>query len=217
MVMKIIPLKKSDKTYSCNTYLILGDWNRIEDINTIIDPGTDDFIINEIERLSTGFGKIPVAQVILTHNHFDHAASIPAIKERYHKVRVLAFSDGPGIDALLVDGQFIRAGDEMLEVLHTPGHSSDSICLYAPAEKALFSGDTQLRIMTPGEIYPQEYIEGVMKVACRDTQRIYPGHDSPMIDGCQEMILQTVRNLHTKPAPLGNQRFDFTKRVSITA
>ena len=55
--MKIISLKKSDTVYSCNSYLILGDWNRIEDINTVIDPGTDGFILDEIEHLSTGVGK----------------------------------------------------------------------------------------------------------------------------------------------------------------
>lgn len=194
--MKIIPLKKSGTVYSCNSYLILGDWNRIEDINTIIDPGTDDFVISEIERHSTGFGKIPVAQVILTHNHFDHAAGVQAIKTRYEQVRVLAFSEGAGVDELLTDGQFIRAGDDILEVLHTPGHSSDSVCLYAPSELALFSGDTQLHVMSRSEQYESEYIDALMKIACRDIQRIYSGHDDPVMTGCQEMILQTVRNLH---------------------
>ena len=57
----------------------------------------------------------------------------------------MAFIDGPGVDELLPDGRFVKAGDDFLEVIHTPGHSSDSICLYAPAAKALFSGDTQLK------------------------------------------------------------------------
>jgi glyoxylase-like metal-dependent hydrolase (beta-lactamase superfamily II) len=71
--MKVIQLKKSDKVYSCNSYLILGDWNHIEDLNSVIDPGTDDFVLDEIEHLSTGCGKVAVEQVILTHNHFDHS------------------------------------------------------------------------------------------------------------------------------------------------
>lgn len=192
--MRIFPLLKNDKVYSCNSYLILGDWNRIEDINTIVDPGTDDFVINEIESLSTGFGKIPVAQVILTHNHFDHAASVQAIKERY-KARVLAFTDSPGVDELLVDGQFIKAGDGILEVLHTPGHSSDSICLYSHVEKALFSGDTQLRVMSHGDKYEAGYVEGLLKIICRDIQKIYSGHDEPVTSGCQEMLLQTLHNV----------------------
>lgn len=193
--MKIIPLPKNDRTYSCNSYLILGDWNRIEDINTIIDPGTHDFVIHEIERLSTGLGKIPVAQVILTHNHFDHAAGVRAIKERYN-AWVVAFSKGPGIDAVLTDGQVIKAGNSYLEVLHTPGHSSDSICLYAPSEKALFSGDTKLRIMTPGEKYVPEYVDALTKIASRDVRRIYSGHDEPVLSGCREMILKTLGNVH---------------------
>src|SRR5689334_12024196 len=130
--MRIKPLARSDKTYSCYSYLILGDWNHIGDLNTIVDPGTDDFILDEIERMSTGCGKVPVGQVILTDNHFDHAGAVKAIKKRY-KARVLAFSEGPWVDELLSDGQFIKAGDDILEVLHTPGHSSDSICLYAPS------------------------------------------------------------------------------------
>ena len=190
--MKVVPLKKSETTYSCNSYLILGDWNRIEDLNTIIDPGTDSYILEEIDRLPTGFGKVAVEQIILTHNHFDHVGAVQALKKRF-KARVLAYSDGPGVDEILRDGQFVKVGDETLEVLHTPGHSTDSICLYAPAEKILFSGDTQLRIRMPGEQFAQEYIEGLLKVACRDVQRIYSGHDEPMIGGCNELIMQSLR------------------------
>lgn len=36
--MKIIPLKRNNGRYSCNPYLVLGDWNRLDDINTVIDP-----------------------------------------------------------------------------------------------------------------------------------------------------------------------------------
>lgn len=212
--MKIIPLKKNSTIHSCNSYLILGDWNRSDDVNTIIDPGIDDYVIREIENLSAGFGKMPVAQVILTHNHSDHSKSVKAVKERFN-ARVLAFSDGPGVDELIRDGQLVKAGDQVLEVLHTPGHSPDSICLYAPAEKALFSGDTRLRVVTPGEVHPQEYIDGLMKIACRDTQRIFPGHESPIINGCQEMILQTVRNLHIRSSPLRERRAVFTKNISL--
>jgi glyoxylase-like metal-dependent hydrolase (beta-lactamase superfamily II) len=211
--MKIIPLKKDTTIYSCNSYLILGDWNHIDDVNTIIDPGVDDFVINEIEHLATGLGKVPVAQVLLTHNHFDHARSVQAIKERFN-ARVLAFSEGPGVDELVKDGQLVKAGDQMLEVLHTPGHSSDSICLYAPAEKALFSGDTRLRVM-PGESFHQEYVDGLMKIACRETLRIFPGHESPITSGCQEMILNTVRTFHLRSIPSRDRRPDLANRISV--
>ncbi len=192
--MKIIPLKKSDKVYSCNSYLVLGDWNRLEDMNTVIDPGTDGFVLDEIEHLSTGCGKVAVEQVILTHNHFDHSGGVMALKKRYGSW-VLAFANGPGVDELLRDGQFIKAGDELFEVLHTPGHSSDSICLYAPAPKTLFSGDTTVRIRSPGDVYTQEYLEGLVRLAARKILRIYSGHDEPMTGLARETILGTLANV----------------------
>lgn len=191
--MRIIPLKRNDRIYCCYSYLILGDWNHIEDLNTIIDPGTDGYVLDEIERLSTGFGKVPVAQVILTHNHFDHAGAVKEIKSRY-KARVLAFSEGSGVDELLHDGQFVKAGDGVLEVLYTPGHSSDSICLYAPAEKTLFSGDTQLHIRRPGECLTPEYLNGLKKITRKDVHRIYSGHDTPLSGDCNSLVRQSLHN-----------------------
>ncbi|MBV5316486.1 MAG: MBL fold metallo-hydrolase, partial [Desulfobulbaceae bacterium] len=189
--VRIFALKKNTRVYSCNSYLILGDWNRVEDVNTLIDPGIDGFVLEEIEQLSTGFGKVAVEQVILTHNHFDHAAGVPAIKERYN-CRVLAFIDGPGVDELLPDGHFVKAGNDILEIIHTPGHSSDSICLYAPTAKALFSGDTQLKAQDTGETYTNEYVAGLMKLAGRSIEHIYSGHDAPLTRGCRTLILQSL-------------------------
>src|SRR6201999_82134 len=42
----------------------------------------------------------------------------------------------------LADGDVLRVADTRLQVLHTPGHSPGSCCLYAPELNALFSGDT---------------------------------------------------------------------------
>jgi len=187
----IVPLKKSGQVYSCNSYLILGDWNRIEDLNTIVDPGTDGFILEEIESLSTGFGKVAVEQIILTHNHFDHNGGTLALKERYG-ARVLAFAGGPGVDELLRDGQVLRAGDDFLEVIHTPGHSSDSICLYAPQVRAVFSGDTQLRIRGPGGDYTQGYLDGLERLSGKQVRSIYSGHDEPVTENVQEILRETV-------------------------
>jgi glyoxylase-like metal-dependent hydrolase (beta-lactamase superfamily II) len=190
--MKIIPLKKNAQVYSCNPYLILGDWNRIEDVNTVIDPGADGFVLEEIEHLSTGFGKVAVAQVILTHNHFDHNGGVMALKQRYG-ARVLAFVEGPGVDELIRDGQFIKAGDDLLEVIHTPGHSSDSICLFAPQAQAVFSGDTQLRIWGTGDDYSQEHLHGLEKLTARKVRFIFSGHDEPITEGVPEILQESVR------------------------
>lgn len=192
--VKVVPLKKSDKKYTCNSYLILGEWNRVEDVNTLVDPGTDDFVLHEIESLSTGLGKVAVEQILLTHNHFDHSSGVEAIKKSYG-ARVFAFSDGPGIDELLHDGQFIKAGDEYLEVIHAPGHSSDSVCFYAPASRVLFSGDMQLRVRAPGDVYTKGHLDALVKIAGRNIERIFSGHDGSMNFRVKEMLLETLKNV----------------------
>ncbi len=192
--MRIVPLHKTKRTYSCNAYLILGDWNRVEDVNTLIDPGIDDFVVAEIEGLSTGFGKVPVQQILLTHNHFDHAAGALAIKKRY-QARILAAVDGPGVDELLPDGRFVKAGDDFLEVLHAPVHSSDSLCFYAPAQKALFSGDMQLKPQLVGDDCRQDYLAILKKLAGRDITAIYSGHDRPVEKGCNTLIREILAGL----------------------
>src|SRR5262249_32145499 len=46
------------------------------------------------------------------------------------------------IDESLSDGQSLKVGNIISNVVHTPGHTEGSICLYFPAEKKLIAGDT---------------------------------------------------------------------------
>lgn len=192
--MRVIQFPKNPKVYSCRSYLLLGDWNQIDAINTLIDPGTDDFILQEIDKIYTGCGKVPVEQVLLTHNHFDHAASAELFRQKYG-AKIYAFAPGPMVDHLLKDGQVLKAGDYYLDVLHTPGHSSDSVAFYCQAQKRLFSGDTQLRIMTPGGKYTKEYLETLVKISRLDIQQIYSGHDENFEEDIRNMLLSTLQNV----------------------
>ena len=74
--MKVTLLKKNPNIYTCNAYLVRGNWNAISDVNTLIDIGTDSYIYEELQTISTGVGKRRVEQVILTHEHFDHASGL---------------------------------------------------------------------------------------------------------------------------------------------
>ena len=194
--MRVIELSRAPSLYTCRSYLLLGDWNVLGDVNTLIDPGTDGSVIDQIETLSTGCGKVPVEQIILTHNHFDHAAGIEIFKKRYG-TRVYAWCSGKNVDELLRDGQLITAGDEQLQVLHTPGHSSDSICLYNGARRILFSGDTQLRVRTAGGVFAPEYIETLRRLSTLRIDTVYSGHDEPIYHGAEEIILETLRNVRS--------------------
>jgi len=192
--MRVIQLARNPNNYTCRSYLLLGEWNQLTDVNTLIDPGTDDYVLAEIEKIYTGCGKVPVEQVLLTHNHFDHAASADLLKQKYG-AKVYGWVPGPGVDCLLKDGQVLRAGDEYLDVLHTPGHSSDSVAFYCQSQKLLFSGDTQLRIRTTGGKYTKDYVQTLVKLSQLEIEQVYPGHDEPLNHNVRSIILHTLQNV----------------------
>ncbi|MFX4262285.1 MBL fold metallo-hydrolase [Pelotomaculum propionicicum] len=193
--MKIICLESNPQIYSCRSYLVLGSWNRLEDINTLVDIGADGYIIKQISKTSTGVGKRPVEQVIITHGHFDHAGGLGQVKEAY-KPMVYANARSEEADRIISDGEIIRMGDRDFEVIYSPGHSNDSICLYCPQDKVLFSGDTPLQIRTPGGSYSAGFVKSLEKIASRDIRVIYSGHDQPITENVGEMIRYTLVNVN---------------------
>lgn len=200
--MRVIPLPGDGRTYSCVSYLVLGDWNRLDDVNTLVDTGADGSVVAEIERHSTGFGKRAVAQVVLTHGHFDHVGGAGALRERYG-ARVRAFHPEPWVDEPLADGDELTLGDRRFRVLHTPGHSGDSVCLYCPEERALFSGDTNLQIRSAGGSYSPEYVRTLERLARLEIDVVYPGHGAPLRGEARAVLTDTLRNVRRSAVGCG--------------
>jgi glyoxylase-like metal-dependent hydrolase (beta-lactamase superfamily II) len=145
-----------------------------------------------------------VEQVVLTHSHSDHCALLPRIRTAFHP-RLLAFSPSlEGVDTLLRDGDTIRMGDRMFEVIHAPGHSSDSICLYNEDEGVLFAGDSPLLITSPGESYEAGFQSTLEKLSARDVRRIYFGHGPPLTERCNERLRESQRLVAFCAATKGN-------------
>lgn len=124
-----------------NNVWIVGDDREV----LVIDAAHD------ADRIAEGVGDRRVAAVVCTHAHDDHVNRAPELAERFGAPVLLHPDDAPlwrmthpdrAPDGDLADGAVLRAGGVELRVLHTPGHSPGSCCLYAPELGTVFTGDT---------------------------------------------------------------------------
>ena len=151
MIHEILPVGP----LQCNCSVI-GDESTREGL--VIDPGDD------IEDVLTLVRKhnLQVKQIVVTHAHIDHvggamklrAATGAAILLNQNDYALLKMLDAqaawigvapPGkveIDHSVAQADSIKTGSLSADVIHTPGHTEGSICLYFPAEKKLIAGDT---------------------------------------------------------------------------
>jgi len=123
-----------------------------------------------------------VKYIINTHTHFDHVlgneqvAAVTGAKIIQHR-NSTQFND-----ITVEEGQIIPFGKVMIRILHTPGHSKDSICLVVNKESVL-TGDTLFvgncgRVDLPGSDPSEMYDSLFKKISKLDESLVvYPGHD----------------------------------------
>lgn len=139
----------------CNCSVI-GDESTREAI--VIDPGADIArVLETVQRHG-----LKVTQILITHGHIDHVGGAMKLKQATGAPILMNKNDAPQlqmldmqatwigvappgqvtIDASLDDGMKVQAGSLNATVMHTPGHTEGSTCIYFPAEKKLIAGDT---------------------------------------------------------------------------
>jgi glyoxylase-like metal-dependent hydrolase (beta-lactamase superfamily II) len=193
--MKIISVKGHQNIYTSNVYLVLGEWKRICDVHTLIDVGNDPTILSVLETTDTGVGKNKVERIILTHSHSDHTGILPLLIERFHP-EVYALSPFmEGVTHILQNGEIIRLGEKDFEVIHTPGHTDDSLCLLNEENGVLFTGDMPLPIRTSEGNYMEAFYQALRYLSNKKIQIIYPGHGTPLTEDVTTMIRESMKNV----------------------
>jgi hydroxyacylglutathione hydrolase len=151
MIHEILPVGP----LQCNCSVI-GDETTREAM--VIDPGDDiEDVLALIEKHN-----LHVKQIVITHAHIDHvggamklrAATGAPILLNQNDYALLKMLDvqaawigmkNPGqveIDHSLGQADALRVGSLTANVIHTPGHTEGSVCLYFPTENKLIAGDT---------------------------------------------------------------------------
>ena len=191
MIHEILPVGP----LQCNCSVI-GDESSREAI--VIDPGDD---IEDVLALVRKH-HLQVKQIVITHAHIDHvggamklraATGAPILLNQndYALLKMLdvqaawigvATPEKVEIDLNLHDADMVKAGSLAAQVLHTPGHSEGSVCLYFPAEKKLIAGDTLFagsigRTDLPGGSY-EKILHSLHNrvLALPDETVVVPGH-----------------------------------------
>jgi glyoxylase-like metal-dependent hydrolase (beta-lactamase superfamily II) len=193
--MRVFSLGRNSHLYSSNVYLLLGEWSRIDDVNTLVDAGADPAVMGFIAAAPTGVGKRKVDLVILTHRHYDHTIMLPAITQAFQPAVAAWGAAGDGVDVALRDGELLRVADDTLEVFHTPAHTDDSICLYSESKRALFVGDTPVLINTDDQVYGDRYLAALERMAAKPIETIYFGHGDPLSERCNDRLQRSVGHL----------------------
>jgi len=193
--MKIVNLTLNSTVYTSNVYLITGTSNDLESVNTLVDVGRDPAIVDKIYNSSTGVGKKRIEQVVLTHSHYDHSSLLSRIRQDFNPVvRAWAKSLG-GVDRYLHDGEHIKIGDRLFEVIYSPCHSNDSVMFYCEEDRLMFTGDNELLNLSGNGTYIPEFIQLLQKLDMLEIDTIFPGHGKPIVKGVRDGIRRSVKNI----------------------
>ncbi len=141
-----------------NTYVVYNDGGEC----MVIDTGNP---LGPVAKFIKEKG-LKVIYIVLTHAHYDHVDFLDEYKAAFSDAVIVAHESEAQVmtdseanvsiyfgsprsygypDKTVRDGDVISVGGEEYRVLHTPGHTPGSICLYSANEEMMFTGDTLFR------------------------------------------------------------------------
>lgn len=166
---------KQIKTGGDNFSYVIGDEATLE--AAVVDPSFNaDAIVPFVKRQ-----RLKLVYIILTHHHLDHYGESERIRDAFGSKLVAHRLAKIEKDLAVEDGDILRLGQLQIEVIHTPGHTQDSICLLF--DRIVLTGDTLFvgecgRTDLPDSNVRDMY-ESLFKklMSLRDDIGVYPGHD----------------------------------------
>jgi len=205
--------------FSSNIYVVVGDYL------SLIDAGNDYTAF--IQLFNLGFKPTDIKKIVLTHTHLDHVMGIIELLRAYpsiiqtggfelilHKTASANFKEivkeyGCKVTEV-IGGEIFKLGDFECEVVYTPGHTRDGICIYHAQTKTVFTGDTVLPDVISGidknaggDLF--SYLYGIRSLLKRDIENLLPGHGilkasqgKEIIEKTYEALIREITNTDSK-------------------
>ncbi len=206
MIYKIISYE-----IDSNIYII-----KSENKTIVIDTGSgiNETIKKEVEKI---INTDEVSIIINTHSHIDHCGgnylfkrakifihehdSNEMIKGTYYGTnKFLNIIRKYNPDVLLKGNEKIDLGEYCFKIIHTPGHTKGSICIYEEEKKILFSGDLIFangyfgRTDLGGD--EEEMKESLELISSFDIRYLYPGHGNIVEENAERHIRYALKNFY---------------------
>jgi glyoxylase-like metal-dependent hydrolase (beta-lactamase superfamily II) len=208
----------------------------------LIDSG----LYQSFEYLAAELGQLglrpqDIDLIINTHEHFDHiggnahfahtaliaahrsAATKIELQDEYvtHMKEGGQAEDDFTVHLWLENGNLLCTGDYKFKILHTPGHTSGSVCIYEPFQHFMFTGDTVVQ----GEYLPPmlesgsagEYVNSLERLLTLKITTLYPGHGLASRDPEGDLNWAVGAAREKLRAFRDQQPFGGKRRVSIRA
>lgn len=171
-----------------------SEWTGPTGNNTYLFPGKPSILIDagvghpeHVAAIERELAGAPLDLILITHNHTDHVAGVPALLERWPGVEIFG---GPG--AALRDGRIFTTessdrGSVALIAIHTPGHAPDHFCFLDVLTRHVYCGD--LARLGGTVVIPfsrggrlGEYLESLQTVRELKPSRLLPAHGNVILD-----------------------------------
>ncbi len=181
------------KGYDSNIYII--------DNEIIVDTGTGENFEEIKNKIATSYDISKIKSIINTHCHYDHVGGSLSFKN-WLKAEIMMYENDAyavenctdatvdrifrkklksiKVDKLLKNNETIKTEHLSLKILHTPGHTSGSICIYEEDSKTLITGDTLFENTCGRYDFPtgdkKEMIKTLNKISKLNPSHVLPGH-----------------------------------------
>jgi glyoxylase-like metal-dependent hydrolase (beta-lactamase superfamily II) len=169
-------------------------------VAVVVDPGPD--VDSHLAAINRKLAGATIGVVLVTHSHPDHLPLADRLA-RPHHATVKRYPE-------LGDGDVVRAGNLNVVALHTPGHSSDHLCFWLAADRALFTGDLVLGRGSSMVTYPEgnvaDYLRSLDRVAALEPKILFPGHWDPVTDAAQKIDEYRTHRLEREAQVLAEVR-----------
>lgn len=159
-----------------------SEWTGPTGNNTWLIPGREPALVDagtgqqaHVDAVAAALDGAPLARVLITHWHPDHVSGLPALRQRWKKLVVVDAAGPP-----------VPAGDGVLEIVPTPGHSPDHLCFFDRAAGDVYCGDMARlggSIVIParkgGDL--RAYLASLQRIRDLAPRRLLPGH-GPVVE-----------------------------------